>query len=150
VREIVEHPGSAVIIPVLDEKKPVIVLIRQYRYAVGKWLIELPAGTKDKAESALACAKREIVEETGYKAAKIKKIASLFPSAGMMTEKMDLFLATGLSKAYAEADFDEQIKVFTATLDAALAMIRSGKIQDAKTIAGIYMLKDIFFSKNTR
>ncbi|HRU40044.1 MAG TPA: NUDIX hydrolase [Candidatus Goldiibacteriota bacterium] len=91
IREIVEHPGSAVIIPVLDRKKPVIVLIRQYRYAAGKWLIELPAGTRDEGESSLACAKREIIEETGYKAARIRKIASFYPSAGMMTEKMDLF-----------------------------------------------------------
>lgn len=147
VREIIVHPGSAVMIPVLDVKRKTIILLRQYRYAAGRWMIELPAGTRDKGESALKCARREIIEETGYKAAAMKKIAEFMPSPGMMTEKMDLYIASGLSKAYLSPDFDEQITVFTTSLEKAVKMIFSGKIIDAKTIAGVLMLKEVYADK---
>jgi ADP-ribose pyrophosphatase len=147
IREIIVHPGSAVMIPVLDVKKKTILLLRQYRYGAGKWMIELPAGTRDKGESALKCALREIIEETGYAAGSMKKIAGFMPSPGMMTEKMDLYIASTLTKAYLSPDFDEQIAVFTTSLDKAVKMVFSGKIIDAKTIAGILMLKEIYGDK---
>jgi len=147
IREIIVHPGSAVMIPVLDVKKKTIILLRQYRYGAGKWMIELPAGTRDKGESALKCALREIVEETGYKAGSMKRLACFMPSPGMMTEKMDLFIASALTKAYLSPDFDEQIAVFTTSLDKAVKMVFSGKIIDAKTIAGVLMLKEIYSDK---
>lgn len=144
VREIIVHPGSAVMIPVLDVKKRVIVLLKQYRYGAGKWMIELPAGTRNKGESAVKCAFREIIEETGYNAGKMKKITDFMPSPGMMTEVMSLFLATGITKSRISPDFDEQIKAFTLTLEKAVKKVFSGEIDDAKTIAGILMLKEIY------
>ena len=147
VREIIAHPGSAVIIPVLDVKKRTIILIDQYRYGAGKKMIEVPAGTRDGNEASLKCAKREIIEETGYRAARMKKVTSFLPSPGMMTEVMDLFIATGLKKYKADPDFDEQIEIFTTTLDKAVKMIFSGRIDDAKTIAGLLMLKEIYNNK---
>ena len=147
VREIIVHPGSSVMIPVLDVRKKLIILIKQYRYGAGKCMIEFPAGTRNKNESALKCAAREIIEETGYKTGSMRKIAEFMPSPGMMTEKMDLYIATRLTKAYLSPDFDEQITVFVTTLDTAVKMIFSGKIIDAKTIAGILMLKEIYGDK---
>ena len=147
VREIIVHPGSAVMMPVLDVKKKTIILLRQYRYAAGKWMIELPAGTRDKGESALKCASREIREETGYAAGSMRKIAVFLPSPGMMTERMELYIASGLFKAYLPPDFDEHIGVFTTSLDKAVKMIFSGKIIDAKTIAGILILKEVYGDK---
>jgi ADP-ribose pyrophosphatase len=144
VREIVVHPGSAVMIPVLDIKNKVIILIRQYRYGAGKWMVELPAGTRNKGESILKCAQRETTEETGYKAHSMKKITDFMPSPGMMTERMDLFIASHLVKSQVNPDFDEQIKVFKITLDKAVKMIFTGKICDAKTIAGILILKNVY------
>jgi len=143
IREIVVHPGSAVIIPLLSKPKKEIVLIRQYRYAVDSYLFELPAGTIETGESPLACAKREIIEETGYRAGKIKKLLDFHPSPGILTEQMHLFLATNLKKTEQNTDFDENIKPAAVTLDTAVKMIRGNKIKDAKTIAGIFLLREI-------
>jgi ADP-ribose pyrophosphatase len=147
VREIIVHPGSSVMIPVLDIPGKKIILLKQYRYGAGKWMIELPAGTRDKNEPALKCASREIIEETGFKAGSMKRLTGFMPSPGMMTEKMDLFLASRLEKDRVSPDFDEQISIFTTTLDKAVKMILSGKIEDAKTIAGLLILKEIYSDK---
>ena len=138
-RELVFHPGSVVIIPVLNEKTKDIVLIKQFRYAVNKNIFELPAGTLEKNENPLICAKRELQEETGYKAKIIKKITEIFPSPGIMTEKMHLFIAKNLMKSKQNFDDDEKIKTIIINLDKVVKMIIEGKINDAKTIAGILL-----------
>ncbi len=143
IREVLVHPGSAVIIPVLNKKKKEIILIKQYRYAAGKYLYELPAGTLEPGEPPRKCALRELVEETGYKAGRLKKAAVIYPSPGIITETMHVFKAAGLKKSKAAPEFDENIKTFITTLPEAIKMIKKGKISDAKTIAGILLLKEI-------
>lgn len=137
VRELITHPGSSVIIPVLSSDPVKIILIDQYRYAAGKRLLELPAGTKAKGETTLQCAKREIREETGYKAASFRKILGLYPSPGVMTEYMDIYAATGLEYAPLRCDPDEDIKTVIMRLKKAEQLALNGTIEDAKSIAGI-------------
>jgi ADP-ribose pyrophosphatase len=134
-REIVVHPGSSVILPVMPDGR--IVLIRQYRHAAGQYLWELVAGHKDPDEDFLEGARRELKEETGYIARKITKLFELFPSPGFVTEKMEIFLAQGLTKGKARPEADEKITQQIVTLRDAKEWIRFGKIRDAKTIAGI-------------
>ncbi len=138
-RAIVKHGGSAVMMPV-DEKKRVL-LVRQYRLPARAYLWELPAGRLDPGETALAAAKRELAEETGYRASTWKKLLSFYVSPGYVSEKMTIYLATGLKEGAAEPMEDERIETrwFTAKeLDDA---IHSGKIIDAKTIAGFLAWK---------
>jgi ADP-ribose pyrophosphatase len=138
-RAIVQHGGSAVMMPV-DEKKRVL-LVRQYRLPARAYLWELPAGRLDPGETALAAAKRELAEETGYRARTWKKLLSFFVSPGYVSEKMTIYLATGLKEGEAEPMDDERIETrwFTAKeLDGAIS---SGKIVDAKTIAGFLAWK---------
>lgn len=144
IRETIVHPGSVVLIPVLNEKTKKIVLVKQFRYAINKYILELPAGTLKRNESPFVCAKRELEEETGYKAGKLKKISEFYPSPGIMSEKMHLFLATNLIKSRQKLDTDEDIKIVKIKLSKALKMVQTGRIIDAKTIAGILMLKSFY------
>jgi len=134
-REIVVHPGSSVVLPVLPDGR--IVLIRQYRHAAGQSLWELVAGHKDPGESFAQGARRELKEETGYTAQKVTKLLEVFPSPGLLGEKMEVFLAEGLRKGRARPEDDEKITQQVLTLAEAKAWIRSGRIRDAKSIAGI-------------
>jgi ADP-ribose pyrophosphatase len=145
-RDLVKHPGSAVILPLADIKKRDILLIKQYRYAAGKIIIEAPAGTRDGGESTLACAKREIAEETGFKAKKFSRILTFYPSPGVSNECMDVYVATGLSPAVKHPDWDEDILVFRVSLEKALKMVEDGKIMDSKTISSLLMLDRIYRS----
>ncbi|OPZ62017.1 MAG: ADP-ribose pyrophosphatase [Candidatus Aerophobetes bacterium ADurb.Bin490] len=149
-RDLITHPGSAVILPILDLKNKTIILIRQYRYAAKMYMIEAPAGTRDKGESTLACAKREIMEETGYKARRFKKIVNFYPTPGVMNENMDVYIATGLTPAVKKPDWDEDIEVIEITLDKALNLIEKGKIRDAKTITSLLMLERLLNSKGKK
>ncbi|HEX4002806.1 MAG TPA: NUDIX hydrolase [Candidatus Acidoferrales bacterium] len=134
-REIIEHPGSAVVLPVFPDGR--ILLIRQYRHAAGEYLWELVAGHKDPNETFAEGAKRELIEETGYTAKKVRKLLAVFPSPGLLGERMEIFLATGLTKGTARPEDDEKITSRILTLREALAWIRRGKIRDAKSVAGI-------------
>jgi len=134
-REIIEHPGSVVVLPVLADGR--IVLIRQYRHAAGQYLWELVAGHKEPHESPLAGAHRELLEETGYTARKIRKIFEEFPSPGLLGERMDIFLAEGLTKGKARPEDDEKITTKIVTLQETERWIKTGKIRDSKTIAGV-------------
>jgi ADP-ribose pyrophosphatase len=138
-RAIVNHRGSAVMMPV-DEKKR-ILLVRQYRLAARRYLWELPAGTIDPGESPLQTARRELVEETGYRAKKWQKVAEFFPSAGFLSEKMTIYLATGLTEGEAKPMEDERIEARWFKASEVDAMLRSGKIMDAKTNIGFLRLK---------
>lgn len=142
-RDIVVHPGSVVIIPVLDDGR--IVLIRQFRYAAGRYLWELVAGHKEPGEDPAKGARRELLEETGYTARKIRKLFDIFPSPGLLGERMDIYLAEGLTKGRATPEDDERISQRIVTLDEAERWIREARICDAKTIAGL-----LFYSKFLR
>lgn len=135
IREFVEHPGSVVVLPVLPDGR--IVLIRQYRHAAGQYLWELVAGHKEPHEDFLRGAHRELQEETGYTARKIRKLLEVFPSPGLLGEKMVIFLAEDLTKGKARPEDDEKITQRTLTLPDALKWIRSGRICDSKTVAGV-------------
>jgi 8-oxo-dGTP pyrophosphatase MutT (NUDIX family) len=134
-REIVVHPGSVVVLPVLGDGR--IVLIRQYRHAAGQYLWELVAGHKEPDEDPIEGAQRELQEETGYTAKRIKKLLEVFPSPGLLGERMDIFLAEGLMKGRARPEDDEKITQRIFTLREAKDWIRSGKIRDSKSVAGI-------------
>jgi len=133
-RAIVRHPGSAVMMAV-DERQRVL-LVRQYRLPAGKKLWELPAGRIDAGETALQAAKRELGEETGYRARKWKKLASYYPSPGFVEERMTVFLATGLTAGTATPMDDERIESRWFTRKELKDLVRQGKIEDGKTLVG--------------
>lgn len=134
-REVVEHPGAVGIVPLLPG--PRVVLLRQWRYCVGQWLLEIPAGTLEPGEEPLGCARRELIEETGYAAARVEPVVSFYTTPGFCTELLRVFLATELTAAEASRDEDELLTTVTVEWDEALAMCLDGRIRDAKTIAGI-------------
>jgi len=138
VREVVHHVGSAVVLAHSSDGR--IVLVRQYRYAVGESLWELVAGGLEPGERPVAAARRELLEETGYRAAKCRLLFDFFPSPGILTERMFLVEATGLTQAQAQPDPDENLEVGRFTLTQLRKMIRSRKIRDAKTLVGIMWL----------
>lgn len=137
-REIVEHKGCAIIIPVDDEGN--VLLVRQYRKAVERELLELPAGGLDPGESPEQCAARELEEETGFRAEKIEPLGGFYSSPGFSTEYMHLFLATGLTSAPAgPRPDDENIEVVRIPIADAPRLIASGEICDAKSVAGLLL-----------
>jgi ADP-ribose pyrophosphatase len=137
-REVVEHPGSVAIVPILNNGS--IVMIEQYRHPVEKVLLEIPAGTLEINENAIECAHRELIEETGYKAGNLKKIISCYLAPGYCTELIHIFLATEIKVAKQRLEDDESIKVVTRELPEVKKMIKDGIIKDAKTIIGVTSL----------
>jgi len=136
-REIVRHPGAAAMVPLLEDGR--VVLIKQYRHAVGEFVWEIPAGTLEPEEAPVACARRELVEETGYKAAKFEKLTEILPAPGYTDEHIHIFLATGLQAVDQRLEDDEVIELQPTVLDLALAMVTQGEIRDVKTIAGLFL-----------
>ncbi len=137
IREVVHHPGSAVILPAFDDGT--IALVRQYRHPAVKYLLELPAGTLNDRERPEEGAARELEEELGVVAGKLEKLSEFFVSPGFCEEKMWLYLATGLSETAQRLDEDEKIEVIRVSVDRALQMITDGEIEDAKTIIGLML-----------
>jgi ADP-ribose pyrophosphatase len=135
VREVVTHPGSVVVLPVRPDGK--IVLVRQYRHATGQYLWELVAGRMEKGENPREGAARELVEETGYRAKKFTVFLELFPTPGFLEERMYLLLAEGLTAGEAEPEEDEKLIVRAYSKKQLEEMIRSGRMRDAKSIAGL-------------
>jgi ADP-ribose pyrophosphatase len=135
VRDIVVHSGSVVVLPVFSDGR--ILLIRQYRYATNQFLWELVAGGKEPNETSTVGAHRELREESGYSARRMRKLLEVFPSPGVLSERMEIFLAEGLTKGNAHPEEDEKITVRIVPLTEALKWIRSGKICDAKSVSGI-------------
>lgn len=137
LRETIQHPPSVVILPVFEDGR--ILLIRQFRHAVGRTIYEIPAGTTEPKEPMLACAKRELAEETGYSARRWRRVCRFYPAPGISTERMTLYVATGLRplKKRRPMDEDEQITVRIASQRKALQMVRNNAIIDAKSILGI-------------
>jgi ADP-ribose pyrophosphatase len=138
-RFIVHHRGSAVMMPVDDRRR--ILLVRQYRLPAQRLLWELPAGSVDPGEKPLQTAKRELKEETGYRAKKWKKLVSFFPSPGFLTEKMTIYLATDLTAGEATPMGDERIETRWFTAKEIKAAIDGGEILDAKTMLGFFFWK---------
>jgi ADP-ribose pyrophosphatase len=143
-RAIVQHPGSAVVMPV-DERNRVL-LVRQYRLPAAKYLWELPAGRVDKGETPLQAARRELAEETGYRARKFKKIAEFYPSPGFLAEKMTIYLAKDLTAGEQTPMEDERIQTAWYSAREIDRLIETGRILDAKTQIGFLKWKR-YFSK---
>ncbi len=142
-RDVVQHPGSVVILAVdHSHTDPLVLLERQYRYAARDFLWELPAGSLDPHEKALAGAKRELCEESGYRARKWRRALYFYPSPGFLSETMSVFLAQGLTAGEAHPEEDEVLECMMTPLSRALEMIHSGKIRDGKTIAGVLWLAE--------
>jgi len=139
-RSVVRHAGSAVMMAMDDKKR--ILLVRQYRLPAEDYMWELPAGKVDDGEKPMQAAKRELAEETGYKACKWTKLVSFFASPGYVQERMTIFLATDLTKGEATPMEDEQIETRWFKRKEIAQMIRDGKIQDGKTIIGYYLATD--------
>jgi ADP-ribose pyrophosphatase len=134
-REIVVHKGSAVIVPVFDDMT--VGMVRQYRHAAAQFLLEVPAGSLETGEDPRLGAIRELEEEVGVIAAKIEKISEFYVSPGFLTEKMYVYLATELTETAQRLDGDEIIEIERISFSQAFELIRSGGIEDAKSIAGL-------------
>lgn len=137
--EIIEHGGSVIVVPV-DEHGD-MYFVRQYRHAAGKYLLELPAGTRDGDEPYEACAAREIREETGMQAGKLQKVGEFFLAPGYSSEFMEVYLATDLKHNPLEADEDEFLTVEKYPLRQAIEMAERGEMPDAKSLAALLMVK---------
>lgn len=141
-RDIVQHHGSIVIIPVDETTNPPRVLLeRQYRHAAGQRLWELPAGTLEPGENKLAAAKRELLEETGYTARTWERALFFYVSPGFLNESMAVFLARDLKKGQAQPEEDERIAIRLFTLPQAIKLAMTGKIHDAKTLSSLFWLE---------
>jgi ADP-ribose diphosphatase len=134
-REIITHPGSVVVLPILPDGR--ILMIRQYRHAARQYLWELVAGRIDGGEKPRQAAARELIEETGYRARKFQVFLDVFPTPGFLEERMFILLAAGLTAGVAEPEYDEKIISRAYNRKQLEEMIRRGKLRDAKSIAGI-------------
>jgi ADP-ribose pyrophosphatase len=134
-REVITHPGSVVVLPVLPDRR--ILLIRQYRHAARQYLWELVAGRMEPGERPRQAALRELIEETGYRAKRFRVFLDIFPTPGFLEERMFILLAEGLTAGEAEPEEDEKIISRAYNFKQMEGMIRSGKLRDAKSIAGI-------------
>ncbi len=137
--DLLHHPGASAIVPMPN--KNTVILIKQYRHAVGGFIWEIPAGTLDPEEAPETCANRELVEEIGYSAGALKKLGEIIPVPGYSSERIHLFLATDLTPAKQQLEQDEVLNVHAMPFEKAVSMIFSGEIQDSKTINGLLMAK---------
>jgi len=138
--EVIRHPGAAAVVPCASDpagKDPTILLLKQYRYATGGVLWEVPAGTLGPGEDPAACARRELTEEAGVTASELRPLTSIWTTPGFTDEVIHLYLATGLSPGTPARERDEFIEVEPQPLSRVLARIRDGEIRDAKTIVAI-------------
>lgn len=136
-RETIHHPFSVVIVPILEGRR--VLLIRQFRHALNRYIYEIPAGTSEPGEPLLSCARRELAEETGYKASRWKRLFEFYPAPGVSTERMVLYVAQGLSPLAKKVakDKDEFITPWIVPAAKAVRMVHQNKIVDSKSIIGI-------------
>ena len=138
-REVVQHPGAVAVVPLTSGGE--VVLVRQYRYAVGEDLLEIPAGTLETGEDPAGCAERELLEETGRRAASLEVLGKVFPSPGFCTELIHLYLAhleDGPGSLPCPEE-DERLEVVVIPLSRALRMAGEGRFRDGKTVAGLFL-----------
>jgi ADP-ribose pyrophosphatase len=149
--EMIRHSGAAAVLPVLsdpDGPDPQIVLIRQYRYAAGGWLYEVPAGRPDRpGEPWDECARRELREETGLEAGTLTPLTAIWTTPGFTDERIHLFMATELKAGQTEFDADEFVETVTLPLSEALRMVRDGEISDGKTICTLLYAAGFVFGR---
>lgn len=139
-REVVEHRGAVAMVPLLPDGS--VVLVRQFRQAAGEVLLEIPAGTLNVGEEAEECARRELREEIGYEPGRLERMFSSYLAPGYSSEMLHVFLATELKRAEGSTDEDETVEPEVLPLEEAVAMIRTGEINDAKTICGLLLARD--------
>ena len=140
VREWIQHPGASAVIPLLPDGN--IILVKQYRYPVARVTLEIPAGKLDSPdEDPIDCAIRELSEETGYSARRMRKLTSIATTVGFSNEWIHIYAATNLVKGAQHPDDDEFINCVKVPLDEAVAMVRRGEIFDAKSAVGILLLQ---------
>lgn len=135
-REYINHPGAAMVIP--EIQPGLLLFVRQYRHAVKRVFIEFPAGKKDPNESTYETAHRELEEETGFKADKIRFLCPIHPVIGYADEQIDIYLAQGLTQVGQKLDHGENLDVIEMKIDGAMSLVHSGEITDVKTIIGIF------------
>lgn len=140
-REYIRHPGAVVILPIMDDGK--VLLERQYRYPLQSVFIEFPAGKIDPGEDPLACAKRELEEETGYTAREWFFVCTIHNAIAYSDEHLDIYLARNLTAGKSKLDEGEFLETFTATVSEMLDWVRAGKITDVKTVIGTFWLEKI-------
>lgn len=140
-REYITHPGAVAVLALLDNGK--LVMERQFRYPLHREFIELPAGKIDANEDILLCAQRELLEETGYVAREWIHLTTSWPCIGYADERMEYFLARGLTHQGSQLDEGEFLEVFELSLAEALEWVRAGKIDDSKTIIGLFWLDKV-------
>ena len=142
VRDVIRHHGSVVMLAVDDRANPAdpdVILERQYRHAAGQFLIELPAGSRNPGEPPLAAAKRELIEETGYRARRWTLLLRYFASPGFLGEWMQIYLARDIREGTAHPELDEQIEILRMPLSEALKLVSDGKVHDGKTVIGLLL-----------
>lgn len=143
-REYIVHPGAVMIVPLLEDgANPLVLLERQYRYPLRQTLVEFPAGKLDPGETALACAQRELREETGYTAREWARAGVLHPVVAYSTEHIDIWFARGLQAGERQLDAGEFLDVFSARLQELSDWCRSGRVTDAKTLIGLLWLQNV-------
>lgn len=134
IRQVVRHPGAVVVLPVLAGRGgPEIVFVSNYRAAIDRRLLELPAGTLEAGEGPEACARRELVEETGYRAEQLRPLGAFYTTPGLTNERMHAYVATGLAAGGADPDDEEDLEVVIVPLDEVWRRVDAGEIPDAKT-----------------
>jgi ADP-ribose pyrophosphatase len=141
IREYIIHPGAVMVIPMLDDGQ--LVLERQYRHPMGRVMIEFPAGKLDPQEDIWACARRELFEETGYRATQWARAGVLHPVISYSTEFIEVWFARGLTAGQRQLDDEEFLDVFSATPQQVLDWCRDGTITDAKTLTGVLWLQNV-------
>lgn len=139
IREHIRHPGAALVVPMLENGR--LIMIRQYRYAVGQVMLEFPAGIHDPGEDSMTTANRELLEETGYTAENMVYLGHIRPAIGFSNEQIELYIAKGLHAGSPDTDHDEFLQVFDATLEEALNWVELGQITDTKTIIALYWVE---------
>lgn len=144
--EVIHHPGAAAAVPMKDERT--VILIRQYRHAVGGYIYEIPAGKLHPGEDPRECANRELEEEIGYKAGVLEHVTSAYTTPGFTDEVIHIYKATQLQKGTQDLGHDEVLEIAEFPLERTIAMIREGVIQDAKTIVGLQSVYLQFLGEN--
>ncbi len=136
--EVIHHPGAAAVVPVKEDGA--VILIRQYRHAVGGYIYEIPAGKLHPGEDPLLCARRELEEEIGYRAASFELLASLLTTPGFTDEVIHIYKGTGLTPGKQDLGHDEVLEVLEVPLEQAIRMVLDGTIRDGKSIVGLQLV----------